>query len=167
MSLSLFLLLCSLLSAQEPNLSEANPREFLKDTQEFLSKIQTQKVTMRDLVDHFLRLYANSSLDRCIEFEQKIHLNQKLTQEEQMDIKLKEIIEEFLAEISINVEFEKQLILNIVRDNSLFHFIEHKMMTEEETNSHREKIKRTIEEDFKSGMIDDIEREINEMDEDL
>lgn len=118
------------------------------------------------MVDHFLKLYASSSLDKCLEVEKKIKNNHELTHEEMMDLKLKEVIEEFLHEISIHQEYDKNLVTRIVKDNSLFHFIEHKTLTEHDEEDQKEKIKKMIEEDFKSGLIDEMEKEILEMEDD-
>ena len=67
-------------------------------------------------------------MDRCLEIEKKLKNNGDITQEDLMDIKLKEVVEEFLQEISLHQEYDKNLITRIVKDNSLFHFIEHKLM---------------------------------------
>jgi len=53
-----------------------------------------------------------------------------------------------------------------VKDNSLFHFIEHKMMTEEDSITEKDKIRKMIEDDINSGLIDEIEKELEEMEDD-
>lgn len=51
-----------------------------------------------------------------------------------------------------------------MKDNSLFHFIEHKMIGEEEVDEHNEKIRQMMKDDIDSGLLDDLE---NELDDDL
>ena len=97
----------------------------------------------------------------------KIHLNQDISDTEKHDIFLAETIEDFLREVKIDDEkklLNRKVIMDIIKDNSFFHYLEQK--EEKEQKPDLELLKEMIEEDEKyEELLNELEDE--EIDEDL